>query len=48
LLAATRSTTLTPGRLKSPHAIAIDGDANVYVIEWLIGGRLTKLVPQNA
>ena len=38
-----RSGRLQPGRFNSPHGIAVDGDGNVYVAEWLIGGRITKL-----
>jgi hypothetical protein len=28
----------------SPHSLAVDADGNLYVSEWLIGGRYTKLV----
>jgi DNA-binding beta-propeller fold protein YncE len=35
--------TIEPGLFNSPHTLAADGDANVYVTEWLLGGRLTKL-----
>ena len=34
---------LPPGKFNSPHGIAMDGAGNIYVPEWLIGGRLTKL-----
>ena len=34
---------LTPGKFNSPHGLAADGDGNVYVAEWLIGGRYTQL-----
>ncbi|MFQ6029431.1 MAG: hypothetical protein ACE5Q6_18295 [Dehalococcoidia bacterium] len=34
---------LTPGRFNSPHGMAVDADGNLYVAEWLIGGRFTKL-----
>lgn len=34
---------LEPGKFNSPHTLAADSDGNVYVTEWLIGGRLTKL-----
>jgi hypothetical protein len=27
----------------SPHGISSDNDGNIYVSEWLIGGRYTKL-----
>lgn len=36
--------TLVPGKFNSPHGIAADNDGNVYVAEWLIGGRINKLV----
>jgi hypothetical protein len=31
------------GRFNSPHGLAVDGDGNMYVAEWLIGGRMIKL-----
>jgi len=34
---------LEAGKFNSPHAIAVDADGNIYVAEWLIGGRFTKL-----
>ncbi|HUH14292.1 MAG TPA: hypothetical protein VML35_00245 [Gaiellaceae bacterium] len=37
--------TLAPEVLNSPHAIAAAGDGSLYVTEWLIGGRVTKLAP---
>jgi len=37
--------TLAPGVLNSPHAVAAAGDGSLYVTEWLIGGRVTKLAP---
>ncbi len=39
-----RPSDLTEGKFNSPHGIAVDGDGNLYVPEWLIGGRFTKLV----
>ena len=36
---------LRPGRFNSPHGIAVDSNRNVYVSEWVIGGRLDRLVP---
>ena len=34
---------LEPGKFNSPHTLAADAAGNLYVTEWLIGGRLTKL-----
>jgi sugar lactone lactonase YvrE len=41
-----RPPALTPGKFNSPHGLAADRDGNLYVAEWLIGGRYTKLVRQ--
>ncbi|PZC45075.1 MAG: hypothetical protein DK306_001611 [Chloroflexi bacterium] len=38
-----RSDRLQPGRFNSPHGVAADGEGNIYVAEWLIGGRYIKL-----
>ena len=38
-----RSGGLTPGKLNSPHGIDVDRDGNLFVAEWIIGGRVTKL-----
>jgi len=32
-----------PGRLNSPHRLAVDSVGNLFVVEWIIGGRVTKL-----
>jgi hypothetical protein len=32
-----------PDRFNSPHSVAVDSEGNLYVSEWLIGGRYTKL-----
>jgi hypothetical protein len=32
-----------PKRFNSPHSVAVDAAGNLYVSEWLIGGRYTKL-----
>jgi len=34
---------LRRGVLNSPHTLAADQDGEIYVAEWLIGGRVTKL-----
>jgi sugar lactone lactonase YvrE len=38
-----RTPLLETGKFNSPHGVAADSDGNVYVSEWLIGGRYTKL-----
>ncbi len=32
-----------PGRFNSPHGIAVAENGDVFVVEWIIGGRITKL-----
>ena len=39
----TRTDRLESGRFNSPHGIAVDAEGDIYVTEWLIGGRTTKL-----
>jgi len=34
---------LEPGAFNSPHDAAFDGAGNLYVVEWIVGGRITKL-----
>ncbi len=41
-----RSADLVDNRFHSPHGVCVDSAGNIYVAEWLIGGRYTKLVPQ--
>ncbi len=36
---------LSPGKFNGPHGIAADAAGNIYVAEWLIGGRYIKLEP---
>jgi hypothetical protein len=43
-----RSSHLEPGRFNSPHGLAVDADGNLYVAEWLIGGRMIKLARDSA
>ncbi len=38
-----RTSRLEEGLFNSPHGITSDNDGNIYVTEWLIGGRYTKL-----
>jgi len=38
-----RPATLTPGKFNSPHGMTVDSDGNIYVAEWLVGGRHVKL-----
>ena len=35
---------LEPGKFNAPHGISVDSVGNLYVVEWMIGGRTTKLV----
>ncbi len=32
-----------PGKFISPHAACVDRDGNIYVVEWISDGRVTKL-----
>ena len=38
-----RSDRLRPGLFNGPHGVAADAAGNIYVAEWLIGGRYIKL-----
>ena len=44
---AVRTPRLQPGRFNSPHAVAAGPDGSLYVAEWLLGGRYTKLTPKG-
>jgi DNA-binding beta-propeller fold protein YncE len=33
-----------PDRFSSPHGVCVDSKGNVYVAEWIIDGRVTKLI----
>ncbi len=39
---------LSPGRFNSPHAVASDAVGNLYVVEWIVGGRVTRLEKVSA
>lgn len=39
---------LESGRFNSPHTLAADTEGNLYVTEWLIGGRLSRLSSATA
>ncbi|TVR62754.1 MAG: hypothetical protein EA426_01390 [Spirochaetaceae bacterium] len=34
---------VTPGVFNSPHAACFAPDGDIYVVEWIIGGRITRL-----
>ncbi len=34
------------GRFVAPHSAAVDAAGCIYVVEWITGGRITKLVPE--
>jgi hypothetical protein len=34
---------LRPGVFNSPHGLAVDADGDIYVAEWVLGGRLVRL-----
>ncbi len=36
---------IKPGKFNSPHSAAVDGEGNLYVVEWIVGGRITRLDP---
>ena len=40
---AVRATLSESYEFNSPHSLATDTDGNLYVSEWLVGGRYTKL-----
>ena len=33
-------------KFNSPHEVVTDTKGNIYITEWLIGGRITKLTPK--
>ena len=38
-----RPKSLASGKFNSPHGMAVDADGNIYIAEWLVGGRHIKL-----
>jgi DNA-binding beta-propeller fold protein YncE len=37
---------LEPGKFSSPHGICVDAHGDIYLVEWIEYGRITKLVRQ--
>ncbi|MEM1013722.1 MAG: hypothetical protein AAGI46_16055 [Planctomycetota bacterium] len=37
---------LHAGSFHTPHGIDVDADGNIYVVEWYVGGRVSKLIRQ--
>jgi len=35
---------IRPGQFNSPHDMAVDAAGNLYIVEWIVGGRITKLL----
>jgi len=38
---------IVPGKFNSPHGMAADHAGNLFVVEWILGGRITKLARQG-
>ncbi|MFO7447499.1 MAG: hypothetical protein R6W90_14100 [Ignavibacteriaceae bacterium] len=38
-----RKELIEAGKFNSPHAVAVDDEGSLYVVEWIIGGRVVKL-----
>jgi hypothetical protein len=38
------STQIVPGKFNSPHGIAVNRAGDVFITEWILGGRIIKLV----
>ena len=41
-----RGSTFLPGQFVCPHGACFDAEGNIYVVEWVEVGRVTKLVRQ--
>ena len=41
-----RTKNLETGKFNSPHGLAVDAGGNLYIAEWLIGGRIIKLTKE--
>lgn len=37
------ATDIEVGKFNSPHSLAVDPTGSLYIVEWIIGGRVTKL-----
>ena len=42
-----KTNNLSSDKLNSPHGIVTDDIGNIYITEWLIGGRIIKLSPKS-
>lgn len=34
---------IKPGKFNSPHGMTVDAQGNLFVVEWIVGGRVSKL-----
>ena len=37
---------IEPGKFNSPHSMAADASGNLFIVEWILGGRILKLEKQ--
>jgi len=40
-----RADMIKPGKFNSPHGGCFGPDGSIYIVEWILGGRITKLTP---